>query len=267
MRRFKLKFQKIQVILISHLHGDHYFGLAGLLSSFILLGRNSKLKIICPVGLQKIIKSQIEMGNAKIPFEIEFIEIDLKTKEKVHEDKIIEIYAFPLNHRIATHGFEIREKKKTRNLFPDQLKELNISIKEIGEIKSGGDLIRNGNVVNPEVYSKAPPPPLSYTFCSDNRIQSDQVEFMQGTNLLYHEATFLHKEKARAQSTFHSTAFEVGETLKNSGIRNILLGHFSARYKETAAHQSECKENIENVFCAEDGATYEISQNEVKKIG
>ncbi|MCB0478556.1 MAG: ribonuclease Z [Crocinitomicaceae bacterium] len=267
MRKYKLKFQKIKVILISHLHGDHYFGLAGLLSSFILLGRTSKLKIICPVGLKEIILKQIEIGNAQIPFEIEFDEILLTEKALVFEDKVLEIYAFPLNHRIPTHGFEIREKAKDRNLIPEKLEEYAISVKEIGEIKSGKPLIRKGKVIPENEYSKAPAPPLSYVFCSDNRIQSKQVGDMKDASLLYHEATFTDKDKSRAKSTFHSTAKEVGECLHQSGIENILLGHFSARYKDTTTHQSECQEYIKNVFCVTDGATYEISQNGVEMIG
>ncbi|MEZ4936351.1 MAG: ribonuclease Z [Crocinitomicaceae bacterium] len=267
MRRYKLKFQKIQVILISHLHGDHYFGLAGLLSSFILLGRTSKLKIICPVGLKEIILKQIEIGNTKIPFEIEFDEILLEEKTLVYEDKVLEIYAFPLNHRIPTHGFEIREKQKPRNFIPEQLNQFKISVKEIGEIKSGKPLIRDGRVVPEDQYSLAPPPPLSYAFCSDNRIQKKQVTFVKNVTLVYHEATFIHKDKPRAKTTFHSTAKEVGECLHQSGIENILLGHFSARYKDTTTHQSECQEYIKNVFCVTDGATYEISQNGVEMIG
>ncbi len=267
MRKFRIKFQRINLILISHLHGDHYFGLAGLLSSFVLLGRTSKLQIICPKGLKNIILSQIEIGNAKIPFEIEWQEIELKERELLFEDKVLEVYGFPMNHRIQTHGFEIREKKKARNFIPEKIEELKISVKEIGAIKNGEPLIREGKVVPQEVYSKDSKRPLSYSFSADNRIKESQIDYFKGTDLLYHEATFLHEDRDRAKTTFHSTAKEVGQIASKAEIKNIILGHFSARYHDTETHKAECQESIENVFCAEDGNTFEISENGVELIG
>lgn len=267
MRRFKIKFQKINLILISHLHGDHYFGLVGLLSSFILLGRTSKLKIIGPVGLKNIILNQIEIEGGHIPFEIEFEEIQLESKTLIFEDKVIEVFGFPMNHRIQTHGFEIREKKKPRNFIPEKLEEYKISVKEIGEIKSGAPLIRKGEIVPEDQYSKDSPHPLSYAYSADNRIQSKHSDYFKGVDLLYHEATFLHTDKDRAKATFHSTAKEVGEFAKSVGIENVILGHFSARYNEVESHLKECKEFVENTFCSEDGYSYEISQKGVNFIG
>jgi ribonuclease Z len=267
MRRFKQKFQKISLILISHLHGDHYFGLAGLISSFVLLGRTSKLKIICPKGLKNIILSQIELGNAKIPFDIEFDEIELTSKVQLYEDSLLEVYGFPLNHRIQTHGFEIREKKRARNFIKYKLEELKITVKEIGAIKKGEDLVRDGKIVALESYTTDSPRPLSYTYCSDNRIQEKQIPFISNTDLLYHEATFVHAEVSRAKKTFHSTSKEVGQIAAKANIKNILLGHFSARYDSIDEHLDECQQFVPNVFCVEDGNTFEISENAVKILG
>jgi len=266
LRKYRLKFQKIGVILISHLHGDHYFGLVGLLSSYILLGRTSKLQIICPVGLKKIILSQIDVGNAKFPFDIEFKEIQLDKKELLFEDKLLEIYGFPLNHRIQTHGFEIRKKKKSRHFIKEMLEEYQISVKEIGQIKNGEDLIRNGNVVAPQKYTIDSDPPKSYGFCSDNRILESQVDYIKNIDLLYHEAAFIEKDKMRAKTTFHSTSKEVGQISKLANITNLILGHFSARYDDATVHNSECQKYIENVFCAEDGDLYKILKNKVELI-
>lgn len=266
MRKFRLKFQKIKTILISHLHGDHYFGLPGLISSFILLGRTSKLEIICPIGLKKIMLQQLEVGNAKIPFEVEFNEIELNTKELVFENKLLEIYAFPLNHRIHTHGFEIREKKRARNFIKEKLQEYKITVKEIGEIKTGKDLIRNNEIVPIEKYTEDSPRPMSYIFCSDNAIKESQLDFFRNADLVYHEATFLNKDKARAKSTFHSTAGKVGELAAKANVKHLILGHFSARYDGPEEHLSEAQEFMNNVNCVEDGDCYEICQNEVKLI-
>ncbi|TNF47590.1 MAG: ribonuclease Z [Bacteroidetes bacterium] len=257
IRKYGVRFQRINHILISHLHGDHFFGLVGLISTMRLMGRDKNLVIYGPVGLETIIRTQLEIGDAKLDFEIEFIELDGKTSRMIYEDNLIEIHTFPLKHRIPTNGFLIKEKVKERKLNSSKIKGSGLLFEHLHRLKSGEDIITDdGKVFKNEDYTLPPNPSRSYAYCSDTAYFEDLLPHIQGVDLLYHEATFIEKEKSRAKATFHSTAKQAATIALKSGVKKLLLGHISARYSNDLDHLNEAAEIFENVLVAEDGSHY-----------
>lgn len=257
IRKYGVRFQRINHILISHLHGDHFFGLVGLISTMRLMGRDKNLVIYGPVGLEMIIRTQLEIGDAKLDFEIEFVELDGKTSRMIYEDNHIEIHTFPLKHRIPTNGFLIKEKIKERKLNSSKIKVSGLLFEHLHRLKSGEDIItEDGKVFKNEDYTLPPNPSRSYAYCSDTAYYEDLVPYVQGVDLLYHEATFIEKEKSRAKATFHSTAKQAATIALKSGVKKLLLGHISARYSNDLDHLNEAAEIFENVLVAEDGSHY-----------
>ena len=197
LRKFKAKTSKISTIFISHLHGDHFFGLVGLISTMRLMGRDKNLVIYGPVGLEMIVRTQLEIGDAKLDFEIEFVELDGKTSRMIYEDNLIEIHTFPLKHRIPTNGFLIKEKIKERKLNSSKVKGSGLLFEHLHRLKSGEDIITDdGKVFKNEDYTLPPNPSRSYAYCSDTAYYEDLLPHVQGVDLLYHEATFIEKEKS-----------------------------------------------------------------------
>jgi len=257
IRKYGVRFQRINHILISHLHGDHFFGLVGLISTMRLMGRDKNLVIYGPVGLEMIVRTQLEIGDAKLDFEIEFVELDGKTSRMIYEDNLIEIHTFPLKHRIPTNGFLIKEKIKERKLNSSKVKGSGLLFEHLHRLKSGEDIITDdGKVFKNEDYTLPPNPSRSYAYCSDTAYYEDLLPHVQGVDLLYHEATFIEKEKSRAKATFHSTAKQAATIALKSGVKKLLLGHISARYSNDLDHLNEAAEIFENVLVAEDGSHY-----------
>lgn len=255
LRKFNVKIQKITHILISHLHGDHYFGLVGLLSTMNLLGRNQGIKIYGPKGLEQIIKLQFELSGHPISFSTEFIELDGKNAKKIFEDRKIEIHTFPLKHRIPTNGFIIKEKKKDLPLNAEKFKADNLSLQLIPFFKKGEDVIDNetGKTYSYKKYTLPALPSYSYAYCSDTQYWETIIPHISEATVLYHEATFIEKEKDRAKATGHSTAKQAAKIAKQANIKQLLLGHISARYENTNIHLAEAKEVFDNVLVVEDG--------------
>ena len=259
MRKFGVKFQHISHILISHLHGDHFFGLVGLLSTMHLLGRDKGIFIYAPKELEKIIKSQLEIGGAKIGFGLNFIPIEKNQTGILFEDKVIEISTFPLNHKIQTNGFLISEKEKERGLLGEKFKEDKLSLTFIPKLKKGENVTdENGNTYNYKDYTTAPKPSRSYAYCSDTAYFENVVPFIKNSNLLYHEATFTEKEKDRAKYTKHSTASDAAKIASLANVKQLLLGHLSARFKNSEEHLKEAKPIFKNVEVVEDGNEYHV---------
>ena len=255
IRKYGVRFQRINYILISHLHGDHFFGLVGLISTMRLMGRDKNLVIYGPVGLEMIIRTQLEIGDSKLDFEIDFVELDGKTASMIYEDNLIEIHTFPLKHRIPTNGFLIKEKIKERKLNSSKIKGSGLLFEHFHRLKSGEDIFTDdGKMYKNEDYTLPPNPSKSYAFCSDTSYFEDLIPHIQGVDLLYHEATFIEKEKSRAKATFHSTAKQAATIAIKSGVKKLLLGHISARYSNDLDHLKEAAEIFENVLVAEDGS-------------
>jgi ribonuclease Z len=260
MRKFGVKFQRITHILISHLHGDHFFGLVGLLSTMHLLGRDQGIKIYGPEGLEQIIRSQLEIGGAKLDFSIEFKTLDGKSAGLLFEDKLIEIYSFPLKHRIPTNGFLIKEKEKERILIGELFKQDKLSIALIPFFKRGEDVIDEftGKVYLHKKYTLDPKKTFSYAYCSDTMYYEKVVPYIENSTVLYHEATFLEKDRSRAKATYHSTAIDAAKIAEKAKVGRLLLGHLSARFENGIEHEKEAKTVFGNVEVVEDGNIYEV---------
>jgi ribonuclease Z len=255
-RKFGVKFQRIQYIFISHLHGDHYLGLPGLLASMHLLGREKDLHIYAPPELEQIIKMQFELTYVKLNFQIHFHSLTATDKTMVLEDDNMMVYAFPLKHRIACFGFLFQEKLKERSIIPELIKPNALTIPEMVQLKKGADIERNGKIISHLKLTNPPPKPFSYAYCTDTKAMQKLPAWIKGADLLYHEATFLESEKDRAKATFHTTAHQAAEIAFTAEVGKLLLGHFSARYKGTDQHKTEAQVIFQNTVCVEDGDTF-----------
>lgn len=257
MRKFGVRFQRLDIILISHLHGDHFFGLAGLLSTMRLLGRNTNLTVICPKGLPEIIMKQLEIGHAKLDFDIQFIELNGKENEIVYEDKIIQIETFPLKHKIPTNGFIIREKVKERRLKKDALEHPLMKIEYIHRLKKGEDVLsESGKFLRSVDFTEDPNPSYSYAYCSDTMYSEKVAETIKGATVLYHEATFIEQHIDLAKVTMHSTAKQAAEIAKKAEVSKLYLGHLSARYVDGKQHEAEARQVFENTEYVVDGMNF-----------
>lgn len=261
MRKYGLKIQSLQLILISHLHGDHFFGLVGLLSTMHLLGRNNGLTIIGPKGLEEIIRSQLEIGYSKLDFEIEFKQLEKGDISCVYEDKLIEIQTFPLNHKVPTHGYLIKEKATELNLKKQKVIDFKIPLSVIHQLKSGKDVLDvNGTYWKFKEFTLPPKKLHSYAFCSDTKFDERIIEHITGSTVLYHEATFLEKDKMLAKKTYHSTASDAATIALKSNVQKLVMGHISARYSNELEHVKEAKHIFDNTTFAYDGMIIEIGE-------
>jgi ribonuclease Z len=263
LRKFKCKFQKIDNIFISHLHGDHYLGLVGLLSSLNLLGRTQKLHLYAPENLKRILDVHEEVNGRKFDFEIIFHPLKFDGLHCIYEDKIVKIYSFPVCHSIPTCGFLFRENERPRKLLKDKIKEFDIPIAELNNIKAGNDFIKNDKIIQNDLLTVSSPPARSYAFCADTVYNNSIVKFISKVDLLYHESTFLTSMLTRAKSTKHSTAKQAGLIAKEAMVGRLLIGHFSARYKEIDLFESEAKEIFKATTAVSDGDEYELILEDV----
>jgi ribonuclease Z len=259
LRKFKCKLQQIDHILISHLHGDHFFGLVGLLSTMNLLGRSQSVNIYGPEALHKIISNQLEVGGARLEFEINFHPLLGNETKLLFEDKCIEIHTFPLKHRIETNGFLIKEKKMPPSLLGEVFKEDKVPLAAIPFFKRFENFTDdNGKIHEFENYIAASIAPKSYAYCSDTSFLPSIAESCKGATVMYHEATFTEIHKDKAKKTNHSTAIDAAKIGVLCNVKTLFLGHFSARYNDTIIHLEEAKTVFKNVFAVEDGDVIQI---------
>jgi ribonuclease Z len=258
-RKFKLKFQSLDIILITHLHGDHVFGLPGLISTMGLLGRTKKLKIIGPTGIKKLITAQLDIVGMNKSFELIFTEIEKESAVQIYDDKCIEIHTFPLNHRIETQGYLINEKPHKRKLIPEKFEEYGVSVSYIQKLIQGRDItdnngvfVRSDDVTVPGKASK------SYAYCTDTAYDEKIIPHIQNADVLYHEATFLEADADRASKTYHSTAKQAASIAFKAGVKRLVLGHFSARYKDLNVFKEEAETIFEPTFIPNDGDIFYI---------
>ncbi|MBN1251589.1 MAG: ribonuclease Z [Bacteroidales bacterium] len=259
LRKFKLKFSKINHIFISHLHGDHYFGLFGLLSSFSLLGRRNALNIYAHSELENILNNQFKYYE--LQFKINFHKLPVNSSEIIYEDKNIFIETFPLKHRIPTNGFLFKEKKRDLNLRKDVVQEYKLSVKDILSIKQGNDYFwENGEIIKNTQLTHLPYKTRAYAFCSDTAFYPEIVKYISNADILYHEATFTEEMKDRAKNTYHSTALQAAEIAKMANVKKLLIGHFSSRYKDISILENEARSIFENTLAVIEGGKYTIEQ-------
>jgi len=259
LRRFNLKFFRIDHIFISHLHGDHFFGLPGLINTFNLLGRKKDLHIFGPASLQEFINAIERYILHHMSYEIIFHPLNFSEKEMIYENKLLKIFSFPVSHKIPTCGFLFEEKKLPRNIIKASIEKYKIPIQQIKAIKDGADFDYNGTIIPNTEITIDSPEPRQYAFCTDTAYDEQIIPFIKSCNLLYHEATFLDDMEERASETYHSTARHAGKIAKKAEAGKLLLGHFSSRYKNFKPFVDQASEVYDGeVIIAEDGMTLKL---------
>jgi len=261
LRKFNVKIQKINYICISHLHGDHYLGLMGLLSTMSLLNRKKELSIFAPKGLESIINLHLKVSFSNLSFPFKIINLQSSKLDKIFEDDAVELWAFPLKHKIPCWGFKLLEKKQPRNILKEMVTKYNISYPDIISIKSGSDYVnQKGEIIKNSVLTKDSHIPRSYAYCSDTKFFAALVNYIQNVDLLYHEATFHSSLSKRSKSTFHSTAKEAGFLAAKGNVKKLLLGHFSSRYKDLNVLKEDAETEFNNVLLSCEGETLKIKK-------
>ncbi|MCL1032263.1 ribonuclease Z [Elizabethkingia anophelis] len=250
LRKAKAKFSKINHIFISHLHGDHCFGLPGLIASFRLLGRDQQLHVYGPKGIKKMLETIFEITETHRGFQIVYHELEGDQSQKVYEDDKLEVWTIPLDHRIYCNGYLFREKPKDRRLNMAEISKYpEIEICDYHNLKRGKDFVlSDGYVLKNEVLTTDPEPPVSYAFCSDTRFKEDIIPIIENVDVLYHESTFLHDLKEMADYTGHTTAKEAAIIAQRAGVKKLILGHFSNRYADLTVFTDEAREYFPNTF-------------------
>ncbi|MFL1895489.1 ribonuclease Z [Aquimarina sp. 2-A2] len=259
LRRKKIKFSRIRHIFISHLHGDHVFGLIGLVSTFKMLGREAPLHIYGPKGIKEFITLQLKLSNSWTDYPLHFHELTSKNSEIVFEDEKISVRTIPLQHRVYCNGYLFEEKPGDRKLILSKVMNYNIDVAYYRSIKKGKDvLLDDGTLIKNETITAPPKPTKSYAFCSDTRYDEAKISLLQNVTVLYHEATFLESHKHLAATTGHSTAIEAGIIAKKSNVDTLILGHFSTRYKDISLFKEEAETVFDAVMVADDGKVFDF---------
>ena len=259
LRKHKIKFSQIEHIFISHLHGDHFFGLIGLISTFMLLGREKELHIYGPKGIKEAILLLLKLGNAYTSYNLFFHELTSKESEIIYEDEKVKVTTIPLKHRVYTNGFLFEEKNIERKLNIDAILNYNIEKLYYNKIKLGGDItLDDGRIIPNSELSFNPEEPKSYAFCSDTVYNEDVISIIKNVTVLYHESTFLESESHLAEKTMHTTAKQAAKIAKLADVKHLLLGHYSTRYGNIELFRTEANEIFENVLLADDGLEFEF---------
>lgn len=253
LRRLKASFGKINHIFISHLHGDHVFGLFGLISSFDLLGREYPLHIYAHSDLKTILRTHLDYFGKELNYEICFHAINPRRKTEIYQDKRLTVTTIPLKHRIPTCGFLFRENARPLNISKEKIAEYKLSLKEIVAIKAGADLEREGLFVSNEELTLAPYNPRTYAYITDTLPRKAVIPQIREVDLLYHEATYLHKDQKLAKKTFHTTAMQAAEIAAAAKAKKLLIGHYSSRYKHIEDFLTEARIIFNNAYLSEDG--------------
>lgn len=259
LRKSKLKFSRIKHIFISHLHGDHFFGLPGLVSTFRLLGREKELHIYGPKGIKEAITLLLKLGDSWTNYPLYFHELEGKEPQIVYEDEKVKVSTIPLYHRIYTNGFLFQEKEGARTLNVEAAKVWEVDKSQFNNIKAGKHVVlEDGTIVDNKELTFDPPKPKSYAFCSDTMYKEDIVPIIKNADLLYHESTFLESEQELAVKTKHSTAKEAAEIAKQAQVGKLILGHYSTRYKSLEVFKEEAQTVFTAVDLAEDGKSFVV---------
>ena len=259
MRKYKARFQSVNHIFISHLHGDHFYGLPGFLASMHLLGRKNELSIYGPKELEEIINLLHKHSDTYLNYPLKFVPTQNTSKQLIFEDEKVEVYSFPLKHRVATTGYLFKEKPLFRNIDKYKLEKLNVSFAEIHKLKQGLDAIdNNGNIIKNNELTLDPIKQRSYAFCSDTKFFEELATDIKDVDLLYHESTFLEEKADRAKQTFHSTAKQAAQMAVLANAQKLILGHFSARYGNLEEFLEEAKPIFSNTELAIEGQLFSL---------
>jgi ribonuclease Z len=260
MRKYKVGYAKINHIFISHLHGDHFYGLVGLLSTYGILSREKDMHIYGPKGIKEATLTMLKISQSHAKFNIIFHELTSKEPQLIFEDEKVSVSTIPLNHRVYTNGYLFTEKEKPRKLHIQNIENYSeIDKADYNNIKAGRDVVLStGEVVlNTELTIKSPKP-LSYAYCSDTSYKPNIIPIIKNVDLLYHEATFLEDRADLAKKTKHSTTKQAAQIAKDAAAKQLILGHYSGRYKDISLFQKEASEIFKNVDLAEPGKVFTV---------
>jgi len=257
LRSCGIKLNSIEHIFISHLHGDHFFGLPGLISTFRLLGRTKPLNIYGPKGIKQAITLMLKLGDSWTNYELRFNELEELKSINLLENNKFSVYTIPLNHRIYTNGFLFKEKKNERKLIINLALKLKIDKTQFNGIKMGKDgILPNGDIIKNSKLTEPKPNDITYAYCSDTCYYPKIIDLINECDVLYHESTFLDKHIELANKTKHSTAMQAAKIAKKSKVGKLILGHFSSRYKNLNDFKIEAKKIFSNVELAGDGKQF-----------
>ena len=259
LRRNKIKLSKIEIILISHAHGDHYFGLIGLISTLSLMKRDKKLTLFCPLSVHKIVQAHLKFSKMNLSYELEMKVLNNQSRINIFENNQFSIYAFPLKHSIYTNGFLIKEKEKKRKLILEKTLEKNIDKIYYNKLTKKENVINNDGVeIDYKDVTKPGEKPKAFAYCSDTAYFDELINYIKGVDLLYCETTFLEKDKDKAELTLHSTSTDAATLAKKGRVKKLLIGHFSSRYDDNNDFITEAASIFENVIISEEGKKIDV---------
>lgn len=259
MRQYAVKTNRLNHIFISHLHGDHCFGLIGLLSSFGMLERTADIHVHAHPDLEKILRAQLDYFCDGMPYKVFFEPVNSSRHELVYEDRSVEVYSIPLKHRVPCCGYLFAEKERERHIIREMIDAYQVPVREIARIKQGADfLTEDGRVIANERLTTPATPAIRYAYCSDTAYSEKIIPWIEGVDCLYHEATFDSSMLPRAKETMHSTARQAAEIARMARVRQLIIGHFSARYTNQQLLLDEARSVFEATTLAKDGGVYKI---------
>ncbi len=260
MRKYKIGFTKINHIFISHLHGDHFYGLIGLISTFGILNREKDLHIFGPKGIKEIIHLQLKYCKSYVKYNLIFHELFSKNSELIYQDKKVEVCTIPLNHRIYTNGFLFKEKQMLRKLDMMAIHQYNeIETCDYNNLKLGKDFtLTSGEIIENSKLTIDPEKPLTYAYCSDTSFKPDIIDIIKNSDLLYHESTFLSDKIDLAKKTGHSTAKQAAKIAQKAKVGKLILGHYSSRYSNLSLFKKEAEEAFKNIALADTGKVFSL---------
>ena len=259
LRRSRLRFTKISAVFITHLHGDHCFGLIGMLSTFGLLGRTARLAIYAPAALEDMLKQQMQLFCHDFDYEVDFHAVDTTQQQVIFEDRSLTVETIPLEHRMPCCGYLFREKPSLPHIRRDMIDFYQIPTSQINNIKAGADwTMPDGEVVKNERLVEPADPPSSYAYCSDTRYIPTLHERIKGVSTLYHESTYGEDNLLMAQKYFHSTARQAALVARDAGVGHLLLGHYSSRYEDEQILLHEAQEVFKNTSLTDENTFFDV---------
>ena len=259
LRKAKARFSKINHIFISHLHGDHCFGLPGLISSLGMMGRTADIEIHAHPDLEKLIAPQIAYSCGDFPFKVNFHPFNPRKCGVIYEDKSVKVTTIPLKHRVPTCGFLFEEQPKSPHLLRSMIDAYEIPIRALAEIKEGADYVTPDDEIVPNNRLTTPAdPPKRFAYCSDTAYNEKIIPIIEGVDCLYHESTFLEEDVVRIKKTLHSSAKQAALIAQKAHVGKLIIGHYSARYKTNVPFVTEAKSIFFNTFPGEDGSSFLI---------
>jgi ribonuclease Z len=265
MMDYQLKRGKIDTILISHLHGDHFFGLPGLLTSYILMGRTLPLRIYGPKGLGDVLEATLDFSRIPRNFEMDLVEIEGQEEQVLFERGALKVTAFPLQHRIPTFGFKIEDQRRKMRLLREKIEEYHCSVEEIQGLLKGEDLLRGVTVLPNAMFTEGERKGRSYAYCSDTLFDKSIAEYVREVSCLYHESTFLEDMIDQASARYHSTAGQAARIAQLAQAGSLLLGHYSNRYGQLEAFRKEASIVFEPVYLSASGKKFTIGSEGIVK--